>query len=1459
MSTSDSDSDAVSASGPRIKPFKSSTDYPLWSKLILNYLSGNSLLPAVLDDIEPKSGAPAVTSDVDNVDAALSSVNQEKTISASKKSRMNAKAYSFIFARLHHSVIADLSSESSDPTKPNAKVLWEELRKRYGGGEMQQLVSTIDVILQTRIHEHEDPKDKLNVMRTAFDKLNSNKIPFDDKLFTLILLRCLPESYSATVQVLFAKTKMMNVSSTEVITSARSYYELKHTTDDESTVALAARKDGKWQKDSQRNQTGGTLRCIYHPNSNTHTTEQCRTGPANAQRPNPSGKAQLALASDSDGHTHYQATATAFVAQINGFGNRVFYLDSGASDHMTCNINMMTNVRKHNSTVTIGDGKPLRGTHRGTIQISDALVLENVLYVPDLRFNLVSVRQLCKDRTIRVTFDSWAAYIRSKPTQVVIAKAPFDASLGVFTLSASPSLSIAMTAQAVNPILLWHNRLGHLGFSEVVRLAKEGLLDRDATSACSAMTPDDIKNLFCEPCTMGKGTRQPSPVAPERATKPNERVHIDIWGPARTPTAGKARYLLTCQDDYTRRTQIFFLKRKSDALDAFRDYIALVENHCESKVKTVRRDNGGEFTSHEFSRLLANNGIEAIPIPPDAHSQNGRVERQHLTIFNLVRTYLIDTGLPDTFWGEAAAYAVHVRNHLPRPGSIDSPISIWTGRPSKQLSHLRPFGSVIYVRDHTQSNKLRPRYFKAILMGWQPLSDSSVRYYCPSTRKLGYSRDVTYGPPASAAPEIPQPQWRVIPSTISPPSIPSAIPPIEKATTTSAHHQDPEGDDSQQSFDGIGGMVEADGDGEHIPEVEEDMSEHEVAAPIDQPNDSGDSPIDTNAPETSSQSKRTRHYRPGKGYEYQKVFVPDVSPEPEHPPASYTNSAGRRVMTRTTQNRPSATITEIRSEDTATPVASNAAVAMALIGQVVNSNPSSYHQARQSDEWPQWKLAHTDELAKMDRYRVWSVVRRKGHMRVLQGRWVYTRKIDGTTGLPSSYKARWVAKGYNQIEGLDYTDIFASVAHKDTVRVFLALVNHMDLECDQVDIVAAFLNGILKETIYMEPPPGSDIPSGHVLLLHKSLYGLKQSPRCFNDSLDTWLKSEGFQSSRADPCLYTFSHKGIFIMLTVHVDDQLIASNNRPALDAFKKRLNDKFECKDQGPVNYFLGFNVIRDRNSRVLSISHEHYLESLLRRFNMHDCHPTKTVLPTTFKPEPATDAEHEEAKHMEYPQIVGSIMYAATISRPDLAYPANLLARFISKWSMAHYKAAKHLLRYIRGTTDLCLTYDTDAGKRIALGYADADWGGCLNTRRSTTGYVFKTFGGIVAWRSRRQPTVALSTAEAEIMATVDAGKQAIWLKRLLEDLGYPVSEPLCVLNDNMGAVSLSHHPGNHDRTKHIDMRHHWLQEKVEDKTLKVEHVSTENNLADIFTKPLPLVKAQHFSQVLGLRRVPIACTK
>jgi hypothetical protein len=268
---------------------------------------------------------------------------------------------------------------------------------------------------------------------------------------------------------------------------------------------------------------------------------------------------------------------------------------------------------------------------------------------------------------------------------------------------------------------------------------------------------------------------------------------------------------------------------------------------------------------------------------------------------------------------------------------------------------------------------------------------------------------------------------------------------------------------------------------------------------------------------------------------------------------------------------------------------------------------------------------------------------------------------------------------------------------------------------------------------------------------------------------------------------------------------------------------------------------------------MSQEHYLRALLERFGMETSNPVRSPLPTGFKPLSATDEEAEAARHHEYPQLVGSILYASTVSRPDLSHAASVLSRFVSKWNDTHWAAAKHLLRYIKGMTQLCLTFDAGSDKgSVAMGYADADWGGDLDTRRSTTGYIFKTFGGVVAWKSRRQATVALSTTEAEYMASADATRQAIWLRQLLDDLqmGLKDDEAFPILNDNAGAIALSSNPVHHNCSKHIALRHHFLCEKVAEGIVNLAHVPSANNLAALLTKPLPRDTFDQLQERIGL---------
>jgi len=1361
----------------------------------------NTLIEKDLDDIvdgnEPR---PAVTT-ADDTDALSKWTKNDKkafgiinsSLSSSVHNNLPSILSSWSVLSQQDAAIRASSHDASLEAATNASLpasfrLMQHLTNTYSAARGSRRAELLAIIWQSHLSEGDDPTVHTAKLKSAYTAIGTaTGSGMNDQDFCFALLMSLPPSYNTLVQTYYLAAYM---DSQSVIDAIRAEYR-RRIVDEErgasNALITSAPPKSRPQLRNTRSSPGqppmhGSKWCHIHSTS-AHDLKDCRVamdmfGPranmASTRKSDASsepvysdaGEANLTT-SPASVHLHTSATASALLARNERYSHDAYHIDSGATEHMDSNELRFINKFADRRPIIVGGGKVLWSTHVGKVRLSDQLTLDNVLLIPDLRCNLISVARLLK-AGCEVTFQPTEATIKQRGT--VIGKAP--CSNGLYTLQASyhPPIGTAHLATVADQLTYWHRRLGHLNFREVVRMGSEGLLGKGWKDVSSS----ELAYAQCEHCVLGKGHRLPSHDVSERSIMPNELVHVDIWGPARTASLGQSRYFLTCYDDHTKHVRIYLMKNKSDALQNFKDYIALVQNHCNTTIKRIRSDNGAEFTSHAFQQLLAKNGISANRVPPGAHAQNGRVERAHLTILNAVRTLLIDSRLSPTFWAEAASYSIYIRNRVPDARTRRIPYHTWSGKPVTH-EHIRPFGSTIYIRDHVQTDKLAPRYRKALLMGWAEDSESTVRYYDVEKQAFGYSRDVVFkrpdtlegttSPSKTTRPvhteitadvlEPPQAVSNTLSTVTTQPSLPTS------ASQSTFSNRSPSGQDTTLDFD-----------------YSLDHSDDSLTA----------SPEDDNASVSSGSTD---------------------------------------------------------------PLNLNVIALLADTG-----NPGSYREARTSGQWEHWKTAMDDELSKMEKYQVFEILPRRPNMHILKARWVYTRKIDGTTGKVSAYKARWVAKGYAQVEGIHFNDIHASVVHKDSIRVFLSLVNSFDMECDQVDIKAAFLNGELEETIYLEPPEGSDIPSDHVIRLRKSLYGLRQSPRCFNQAFDKWMREDGFTSTRADPCLYIRRKHDHTIMVSVHVDDQLIASNSRQELNAFKKRLNARFECTDNGPVNYFLGFNVIRDRTRRRLVISQEHYVEALLERFDMTNSNPVRTPLPASFTPRIATDQEFSDVKHLEYPKLAGSILYLSTITRPDIAYAAGLLARYISKWSMEHFKAAKHLLRYLRGTSDLCLSYDTEAGKRVLLGYADADWGGCQDTRRSTTGYLFKTFGGITSWRARRQPTVSLSTAEAEYMASADAAKQASWLRLLLADLGYPQSDPTTLYNDNMGAILLSQNPVHHDRSKHISLRHHYLREQVGDKSLHLQHIASKDNQADLFTKNLPGDLFSKLRTAIGMRQQPLS---
>ncbi len=381
------------------------------------------------------------------------------------------------------------------------------------------------------------------------------------------------------------------------------------------------------------------------------------------------------------------------------------------------------------------------------------------------------------------------------------------------------------------------------------------------------------------------------------------------------------------------------------------------------------------------------------------------------------------------------------------------------------------------------------------------------------------------------------------------------------------------------------------------------------------------------------------------------------------------------------------------------------------------------------------------------------------------------------------------------------------------------------------DVKTAFLYGELDKVIYTKLPTGYEDGTDRVCKLKKSLYGLKQSPHGWNQKLKAFLDRYGMQCSDADPCIFYNTAEGHKLLVALYVDDGLVASQNAEDMQQFLLELFSEFSVT-VSPASCFLGLQI--QQHSDSVFINQQHYTRQLLAKFNMYDCHPVATPIDKTSVCLKA-DADDEIVENVPYREAVGSLLYLATGTRPNISYAVSIVSQALSKPTRQHWTMVKRIFRYLKGTSemDILYRYEHDSGRLIA--YSDADYAGDTMTRRSTSGFICMFMDGPVSWSSQKQRSVALSTTESEHIAASEAAKEVIWLARLFGEITSLSAIPLLRV-DNLSAVKLVQNPVYHKRSKHIDVRYHFVREKHENGELMVDHVCGEEQLADVLTKPL-----------------------
>ncbi|SOV04878.1 uncharacterized protein UDID_17223 [Ustilago sp. UG-2017a] len=512
-------------------------------------------------------------------------------------------------------------------------------------------------------------------------------------------------------------------------------------------------------------------------------------------------------------------------------------------------------------------------------------------------------------------------------------------------------------------------------------------------------------------------------------------------------------------------------------------------------------------------------------------------------------------------------------------------------------------------------------------------------------------------------------------------------------------------------------------------------------------------------------------------------------------------------------------------------------------------NPT-VHEALAGKDRRIWEEAMCKELNGLEAMGTWETTDLPRGMNTVDTRWVLKIKTDANL-VPTKYKARLVARGFTQREGLDYTEIFAPVAPIQAIRGVLAIAAVRDWEVDSIDVKQAYLNSSLHHDVYLKPPVGTRVPPGKVLKLIKGLYGLKQSGWEWNIELDTHLRSIGFHCMPSAPCLYSRGTGDQLTVITAYVDDMLIALPCRREVDRTKAEIMDKWGTEDNGPVREFLGIKITRERRQGRITLDLTAYIKGMVSKWLERSSERTWVPMQSVAGIAGGDKCNPDQAKR--YQELVGQLLWVSNTVRPDISFAVGALTRYMSEPIDSAWSAAIHLLKYLNQTSDYRLNLGgahrshTD---QPVVTYTDANWASDpTNGCRSTSGAITYVYGCPVSWKSHVQKCVALSAVEAELVAASEAAREALFFSYLLRDLGvFGVKPTLCT--DSQGCIQVSKDPAKHWKLKHIDTRYYFVRDHVQDGDISIEFVGTANNVADILTKPLKGLNTTRISRMIGL---------
>ncbi|KAE9076984.1 hypothetical protein PF010_g23681 [Phytophthora fragariae] len=1009
-------------------------------------------------------------------------------------------------------------------------------------------------------------------------------------------------------------------------------------------------------------------------------------------------------------------------------------LDSGAQVNVTGDLALLNNVKNRKQVellegATGGFGRvelegavlmPVVNVHSGE---TETRLLENVRYSPGTKINLISQTYMqfkCGYKLI-VSDDQLVTWL-VKPTM----KLKFVMRDGLYRMRVERRNKLVLSAQKPsadsNVMELLHNRLNHVAMDTI----KEMVASKVDMGV--KVNTRDLSFYECVPCIESKIKRMTYSRNPRRATRPLEKLSADICT-INEVSADKSTMFLLVMDEFSRYKWAYLLKSKADASDHLKHLILKLEKKFKPlSVMLFHADGGGEFISNAFTVFCANQGVELNYTHADSPEENGIVKRNNGIIVSRVRSMLDATRLPNSLWGEALLHAVDTLNVCPT-GALQGRSShevLYGNLPS--LRSLRTWGCMTHVHSNDSSRerkeKLATRVRTCILLGY-------------TSTKKGYKfLDVVSGAVVTARGEnVRFHEAFTIESNY-----------VGQLVLNTFFHVD-----FQLSRDIPVVRIKSSMDtyikddrASQIEIVEETTATATGNAPPAEPASS--------SPASTDMRVGTKRKRSDEQAELLRAACVD---EDWVPTRSATAECEPRPPLPKRQRKPS-----VRLRD-----------------YVVNSVhvheevvvPTTYKQARASRQWKKWREAMLEELASLKVHGTWRLVRRR-EMRgrkAITCRWVYAVKRD-ERGQIKRYKARLVIHGFKQLAGLEYTETYAPVIRFDTIRAAIYFALQRGWAILQYDVKTAFLYGHLDEVIFMEQPPGfQSEPDAYVCHLQRSLYGLRQTPNVWNRTLHKALERLGFSRLDSDYGLYAqkMGESGeISMLLTVYVDDILLLGPT-DLCRSVAQQLAEEFELTALGPVKYLLGVENLIDPLRKEVVYCQRQHVKDILKRFNMESCNGCATPEGTT----PQQLRAPMDKSYLPYRELVGSLQYLVSASRPDIAHGVRNLGKYLSNYTYEHYFMAKRVLRYLASTVDYGLVNTIGTGSRVTVTcFMDVDYANDVDDRKSISGYVTMLDGNVVSYASRKQEINAQSTTEAEYVAMNEGTKDLLWMLGLCLEL-------------------------------------------------------------------------------------------